>query len=55
MVREAGRDGRPHPWLQQAIDGLGLLDPQEIADAVLALIRDDSQVAEIVSVANHPE
>lgn len=54
MVRDSGRDGQPHPWLQQIIDGLGLLDPQEIADAVLDLIRDDTKAGEIVLVENHP-
>jgi 3-oxoacyl-[acyl-carrier protein] reductase len=54
MVRDSGRDGQPHPWLQKAIDGLGLLDPQEIADAVLDLIRDDTKAGEIVQVNNHP-
>ena len=55
MVRDSGRDGQPHPWLQNVIDSLGLLDPQEIADAVLALVRDDSQAGEVVQVANRPE
>jgi len=54
MVRDSGREGRPHPWLQNIIDGLGLLDPQDIADAVLALVRDDGKAGEVVSVENRP-
>ncbi len=54
MVRDSGRDGRPHPWLQNVIDSLGLLDPREIAQAVLELVRDDSKAGEIVQIENRP-
>jgi NAD(P)-dependent dehydrogenase (short-subunit alcohol dehydrogenase family) len=51
MVQESGADGVA-PWLRPMFDSVDLLTPRDIADAVLDLIRDDSKVAEIVSVEN---
>lgn len=53
MVKETG-DGRAADWLQPLATSVKLLDPQDIANAVLDLIRDDSKVAEVVSVDNQP-
>lgn len=53
MVLETG-DGSIADWLRPVADAVTLLRPDEIADAVLALVRDDSKVAEVVSVENRP-
>jgi len=53
MVQESGPDG-PHPWLQSVIDMLEMLEPDEIADVVLSLIRDPESAGRIVSVENQP-
>lgn len=53
MVLETG-DGSVADWLRPVYDGVTLLRPEEIADAVLALVRDDEKVAEVVTVENRP-
>ena len=51
MVKESGGD-RVAPWLQPMYDAVDLLTPEDIATAVLALITDDSKIAEVVSIEN---
>ena len=53
MVKETG-DGQAADWLLPLATSVKLLDPEDIANAVLDLIRDDSKVAEVVSVDNQP-
>ena len=51
MVHESG-DGDVADWLRPMYDSVKLLRPEDIADAVLALVRDDTQVGEALSVDN---
>jgi NAD(P)-dependent dehydrogenase (short-subunit alcohol dehydrogenase family) len=53
MVLETG-DGAIAPWLQPVADGVVMLEPEEIAAAVLELVRDDEKIAEIAIVPNEP-
>ena len=53
LVQESGPDG-PHPWLQSVIDIVEMLTPEEVAEAVLALIRDPESAGKIISVENRP-
>lgn len=53
MVKETG-DGQAADWLQPLATSVRLLEPDDIANAVLDLIRDDSKVAEVISVDNQP-
>ncbi len=53
MIRETG-GGKVADWLRPFHDSVLLLQPEEIAAAVLELVRDDSKIAEIVSVENPP-
>jgi 3-oxoacyl-[acyl-carrier protein] reductase len=54
MLRDSGDGEKPHPWLQGIIHATGLLRPEDIAEAVLELVRDDSKAGEIVVVENKP-
>ncbi len=54
MVLETG-DGRVADWLRPFYDSVTPLQPEDIAAAVLDLIRDDSKVGEIVSLENEPK
>ena len=54
MLFANGTDGTIPDWLRPMLDSVKLLAPGDIADAVLALVEDDSKVAEIVTVANEP-
>lgn len=47
-------DGKIAPWLQSIMDTMTILRPEDIANAVLDLVRDDSKIGEIVSVDNPP-
>lgn len=49
MMYEPG-DGEVADWIQPVIDAAGLLQPEDIAAAVLELVRDDSRVAQAVPV-----
>lgn len=51
MVHESG-DGDVADWLRPMYDSVELLRPEDIADAVLALVRDDTRVGEALSVDN---
>jgi 3-oxoacyl-[acyl-carrier protein] reductase len=53
MVLETG-DGRIAPWLQPFADGVRMLQPEDVAAAVLELVRDDEKIAEIAMVPNEP-
>ena len=53
MLRDTN-DGEIAPWLGAVMDTMTILKPEDIANAVLELIRDDTKVAEIVSVENSP-
>jgi 3-oxoacyl-[acyl-carrier protein] reductase len=44
--------GEVVPWLQESIDKVQVWEPGEIADAVLALIRDDAKNGEVVNLRN---
>jgi NAD(P)-dependent dehydrogenase (short-subunit alcohol dehydrogenase family) len=54
MLRDTGASGEVAPWLQSIMDTMKILSPEDIAAAVLKLIRDDTQVAQIVSIENEP-
>lgn len=49
MIYESG-GGRLADWLQPIADAAELLRPEDIADAVLALVRDDTQIGQAVPV-----
>jgi len=51
MVLETGA-GRVADWLRPMYEAVELLQPEDIANAVLDIIRDDSLVGEAVSVGN---
>ncbi len=53
MVLETG-GGQPAEWLRPFHDAVTLLRPEEVAEAVIALVRDESQVAAVVNVENAP-
>jgi 3-oxoacyl-[acyl-carrier protein] reductase len=53
MVKETG-GGSVADWLRPIWDSVTPLRPEDIAEAVLALVWDDSKVAEIVSIENQP-
>jgi len=53
MVQETGIDG-PAAWLQPIIDGMQMLSPEDIAEAVLDLIRDPNSAGVVVNVENAP-
>ena len=53
LVQESGPDG-PHPWLQSVIDAVEMLTPEEIAEAVVSLIRDPASAGRILSIDNKP-
>ena len=54
MIYGTGDGERVADWLKPVQDAVTLLRPEEIADAVLELVRDDEKVAEIVTVGNAP-
>jgi len=51
MVRESG-DDEIAVWLKPMANSVQLLEPEDIANAVLDLVRDESKVAQVVSVDN---
>ncbi|MDP6977577.1 MAG: SDR family oxidoreductase [Myxococcota bacterium] len=53
MILETG-GGEVADWLRPVHDGVTLLSPEQIAEVVISLVRDDSKVAEIVTVENNP-
>ena len=53
MILETG-DGRVADWLRPVYDSVVPFRPEDIAEAVLDLIRDDSQVGAIVNLENEP-
>ncbi len=54
MVYGTGGGDRPGDWLRPTFEAVTLLRPEDIANAVLDFVRDDSQIAEIVTVGNEP-
>jgi NAD(P)-dependent dehydrogenase (short-subunit alcohol dehydrogenase family) len=54
MMRGTGDGVTVADWLRPIHDGVMLLQPEDIAAAVLDLVRDDAKVAEIVTVENQP-
>jgi NAD(P)-dependent dehydrogenase (short-subunit alcohol dehydrogenase family) len=55
MLRDTGaKPGEMAEYLQPAYDALAPLAPEEIADAVLALIRDDTKAGVVVELPNEP-
>ncbi len=53
LVQESGPGG-PAPWLQQILDAVEMLTPEDIAAQVLDLIRNPRSAGEVVTVANQP-
>jgi len=53
MLRDTN-DGEIAGWLKSIMSSMKILRPEDIADAVLALVRDDSRIGEVVSVENAP-
>jgi len=54
MLRGTTAGGAIADWLQPVVDAVELLQPEDVAAAVLDLIRDDSKVAEVVTLENRP-
>ena len=54
MIYQTGDGERVADWLKPVQDAVTLLRPEDIADAVLELIRDDEKIAEVVTVGNKP-
>lgn len=54
MIHESGEGGIA-AWLRPFIDSIERLRPEEIAEAVVALVRDDGKIGEVVSVENRPK
>jgi len=54
MVWGTGGGDRAADWLQPILDGVTLLRPEDIARVVLDFVRDDSKIAEVISVENDP-
>jgi NAD(P)-dependent dehydrogenase (short-subunit alcohol dehydrogenase family) len=54
MILGTGDDGVA-PWLQPLVEAVELLRPEAVAEAVLALVRDDACVAEVVTLDNAPK
>jgi 3-oxoacyl-[acyl-carrier protein] reductase len=52
LLNKTGDGSGPAEWLGPALARVVLIPPEAIAEAVLDLIRDDSKVAEIVTVQN---
>jgi len=53
MVQETGVNG-PHEWLQDVIDNVEMLEPEDIARAVLTLIGAPDSAGKIVNLENAP-
>jgi len=53
MVQETGTDG-PAPWLRAIIDGVEMLSPDDVARAVVDLVRDPHGAGRVVSLENRP-
>jgi NAD(P)-dependent dehydrogenase (short-subunit alcohol dehydrogenase family) len=53
MLRDTN-EGEIVPWLQDIMKTMTILRPEDIAAAVLELVRDDTKVGEVVSVENAP-
>jgi 3-oxoacyl-[acyl-carrier protein] reductase len=54
MLYTTSGDGRIASWLAPVYDAVEPLAPDEIAEAVLALVRDDGRAGQIVDVPNRP-
>jgi hypothetical protein len=53
MMYEPG-GGEIADWIQPVVDAVPLLQPEDIARAVLEIIRDDSQVGQAIPVMSAP-
>lgn len=54
MVRDSGGDGRPAEWLKPFMDSIEMLSPEDVADHVVALVRDPKSAGQVVSIDNVP-
>ena len=54
MIRGTGDGVNVADWLRPVHDAVQLLQPEDIAAAVLGLVSDDTKVAEVVTVENQP-
>lgn len=55
LLDKTGPDGTPAEWAVRARPVTGILDPSEVAEAVLDLVRDDTAVGEERVVAGSPD
>jgi len=46
--------GKVADWLRPVADAVKLLEPEDIAAAVIDLVHDDTQIVAVVSVDNEP-
>lgn len=53
MIQDSGPDG-PWPWLQQVIDAVEMLQPEDIARAVVELVEDPESAGRVVKLENRP-
>ncbi len=51
LIQESGPDG-PAPWLQQILDAVEMLAPEDIAAQVLSFVRDPKSAGEVISIGN---
>lgn len=54
IINKTGDGTRPAHWLAPVIPTMKMIEPEQIAAAVLDLVRDDAAVARVVVVANEP-
>lgn len=54
MVAKTGDGTTPAAWLRPVIPTLVMIEPEEIAEAVVSLVHDDTAVARLVEVRNRP-
>lgn len=52
IINKTGDGSTPAPWLADALSSMKMLQPEDIAAAVLDLVRDDSKVGEATVVMN---
>jgi NAD(P)-dependent dehydrogenase (short-subunit alcohol dehydrogenase family) len=52
ILNKTGDGVRPAAWFDPALDAVVMLRPEDIASAVLEIIRDDTKAGEAVMVAN---
>jgi 3-oxoacyl-[acyl-carrier protein] reductase len=52
ILRKTGDGSEPAAWLKPRLEEIELLTPEQLAEAVLALVEDDSRAGETVVVPN---